>query len=154
MGSRFAALLIAAVFAPASALAACDAGTLWLRGDFGNARFNVTVADDAGERARGLMHVESMPASTGMLFVYERPQRVAFWMKDTLIPLDMIFADENGVVRKVHHRAEPGSWKSIPGGDAIQYVLEINGGLAQQLGIAVGTQMQHPAIADPAWPCP
>lgn len=132
---------------------ACRADTLHLRGSFGKARFSVDVADDAPERAKGLMHVEKMPASYGMLFVYPAPQPVAFWMKNTLIPLDMIFADASGVVRHVHSNAVPGDLTSIPGGDDIQYVLEINGGLARMLGIRPGAELRHPAIGDPAWPC-
>lgn len=131
----------------------CPSDTVWLHGDFGSARFSVDVADDGPKRSQGLMFVEHMPMSKGMLFVYPRPQRVAFWMKNTLIPLDMIFADERGVVTKVHSNAIPGDLTSIPGEGLVQYVLEINGGLARQLQIAPGAQLQHPAIQDPAWPC-
>lgn len=134
---------------------ACRPDTVHLRGAWGEARFAVTVADDRRERARGLMNVESMPRGAGMLFVYERPQPARFWMKNTLIPLDMLFADATGTVRRIKHQAEPGSERLIPGGDAVQYVLEINGGLARTFGIAEGSQMRHPAIARDAaaWPC-
>ena len=131
----------------------CREDTVWLRGDFGTARFSVDVADEGTERSKGLMFVESMPMSKGMLFVYPRPQRVAFWMKNTLIPLDIIFADARGVVIKAHSNAVPGDLTSIPGGGLVKYVLEINGGLARQLRIEPGVQLQHPAIQDPAWPC-
>lgn len=132
---------------------ACREDTLHLRGPFGKARFSIDVADDAQERAKGLMHVEKMPASYGMLFVYPSPQRVAFWMKNTLLPLDMIFADASGVVQHVHANAVPGDLTSIPGGDDIQYVLEINGGMAGMLGIRPGAELRHPSITDAAWPC-
>jgi uncharacterized membrane protein (UPF0127 family) len=137
------------------ASAACNEAQIELRGDWGQARFTVDVADDAAKRAQGLMHVENMPQSTGMLFVYPQPREVRFWMRNTLIPLDMIFADRKGTVRYVHHEAEPLSEKRIYGGNNIQYVLEVNGGLARQMGIAKGSQMRHPAIAgaDVAWPC-
>lgn len=89
-----------------------------------------------------------------MLFVYERPQFVSFWMRNTLIPLDMIFMDETGSVRRVHENAVPLDERSIPGGPDIQYVLEINGGLARQLGVGVGSVLRHPSIgANAAWPC-
>ncbi|KUF11696.1 hypothetical protein AVJ23_07650 [Pseudoponticoccus marisrubri] len=132
---------------------ACRADTVWLRGPFGTARFKVAVADDAQARAQGLMNVESMPSSTGMLFVYEYPRPVSFWMKNTLIPLDMVFADAEGVVTSVHENAVPLDETSIPGEGMVQYVLEINGGLARQIGIGPGSVLRHPAITDGAWPC-
>ncbi|ETX16577.1 hypothetical protein OCH239_01765 [Roseivivax halodurans JCM 10272] len=138
---------------PAAAQAACSEDRVGLRGEFGEVSFRVDVADTADERAQGLMNVPEMPRFSGMLFVYERPQPVAFWMKNTLIPLDMIFADEAGVVQRVHAEAVPGDLTGIPGGDGIQYVLEVNGGLAADLGIAPGTEMRHPSIDDAAWPC-
>ncbi|MDU8912070.1 DUF192 domain-containing protein [Aestuariicoccus sp. MJ-SS9] len=146
-------LAAAFVLFAGQALAECGEDTLWLRGDWGSARFSVTVADDPQERSQGLMFVEDMPRATGMLFVYDRAQRVAFWMKNTLIPLDMIFADAQGVVQRVHSNAVPGDLTAIDGGDSIRYVLEINGGLAKAMGIGPGSEMQHPAIGDAAWPC-
>jgi len=75
-------------------------------------------------------------------------------MQNTLIPLDMIFADEAGVVQRVHSRAIPGDTTPIPGGDGILVVLEINGGLAETFGIGPGTELRHPALGpDAAWPC-
>ena len=151
-----AAALAALALAPVAGAAepACRDDTVWLRGDWGEARFRVEVADTPEARAQGLMFVEEMPRSEGMLFVYERPQRVSFWMKNTLIPLDMIFADRAGVVRRVHAEAVPGDTTPIPGGDGIFVVLEINGGLAERFGIAPGTELRHPSLgADAAWPC-
>ena len=137
-----------------SAWAACAPDRVDLRGDWGQARFTVEVADDPGERSQGLMHRESMGLSAGMLFVYERPQPVSFWMRNTLIPLDMIFMDANGVVQRIHENAVPLDETGIEGGDSIQYVLEINGGLADRLGITEGSELRHPQIApDPAWAC-
>lgn len=135
--------------------AACAADRLEVRGDFGTVRFRVAVADDPRERARGLMFVEEMPRMAGMLFVYERPQSVSFWMENTLIPLDMIFADATGTVQRIHANAVPRDRTPIPGGDDIQYVLEINGGMAAELGLAEGAEMRHPSIAPDlaAWPC-
>jgi len=136
-----------------SALEACQDASIHLRGDWGQARFSVEVADDPGERAQGLMHRESMPVSAGMLFVYPRPREVRFWMRNTLIPLDMIFADGRGVVVKVHDSAVPGDLTSIPGGDQVQFVLEINGGMAGMLGISEGAELRHPSVRRAAWPC-
>ena len=140
---------------PAMAGAACAPDTVELRGPSGMARFTVEVADDGAERARGLMFRESMPRSAGMLFVYPAPQRASFWMKNTLIPLDMIFADETGRVTRVHSNAVPHDTTPIIGGDDVRFVLEINGGLAKRMGIAAGTELRHPAIpqATAVWPC-
>ncbi|PYG31875.1 DUF192 domain-containing protein [Pelagimonas varians] len=131
----------------------CPADVVWLRGDFGKARFTVDVADTRSSRAQGLMNVPFMPASRGMLFVYEYPQKVAFWMKNTLIPLDIIYIDENGVVASIQANAIPGDVTPLPGEGLVQYVLEINGGMAADMGILPGVQIQHPAIFSPIWPC-
>lgn len=137
-----------------AASAACRDDKVTLSGDWGVASFTVAVADDPQERARGLMFVESMPTMTGMLFIYERPQPASFWMRNTLIPLDMIFADATGTIVTVHENAVPHDETPIPGGEAIQYVLEINGGLAARLGVGPGDLMQHPAMGDlAAMPC-
>lgn len=143
-----------ALFVPVAAQAQCAADAVDLRGDWGQARFTVEVADTAGERSRGLMYREALPRGAGMLFVYDRPQSVSFWMRNTLIPLDIIFLDASGTVARVAENAVPLDETPIPGGSEIQFVLEINGGLAGQLGIAAGTELRHPAIgADAAWPC-
>ena len=134
--------------------AACDPGQVELRGDWGQARFAIEIADDDGERMRGLMFRESLPKSAGMLFVYDGPHRAQFWMKNTLIPLDMIFVDPRGVVTAVHDRAVPGDLTPIDGGEGVLAVLEVNGGLAGAMGIGPGTELHHPAFGDgAAWPC-
>ncbi len=149
--------VLAAVFAliPIASFAECAENRVDLRGDWGQARFTVEVADDHEERALGLMNRPAMAASAGMLFVYEYPQRVGFWMENTLIPLDMIFMGADGVVRHVHENAVPLDRTLIPGGDDIQYVLEINGGMSSLLGVGVGAELRHPAIDQglAAWPC-
>jgi len=160
MGSRSGAIrrLILAttvlVCCAATAQSECRVDQVKLRGDWGQARFTVEIADDQAERAQGLMHRESMPQSSGMLFIYERPQLLSFWMRNTLIELDMLFIDPDGVVRHIHNRAQPLDETPISGGRGLISVLEINGGLAQRMGISVGAEVQHPAFGDAAaWPC-
>ena len=133
----------------------CRDDQVHLRGDWGQARFTVELADDPEERARGLMHRESMPQSAGMLFVYPKPRVVGFWMKDTLIPLDILFLDRTGTVTKIHHEAKPHDETVLFGGDSVSAALEINGGMARRMGIIEGSQMRHPAFAPDlaAWPC-
>ncbi|OAN94162.1 DUF192 domain-containing protein [Sulfitobacter geojensis] len=133
----------------------CRSGSVSLKGDWGSARFSVEVADDPAEQAQGLMHRASMPMGAGMYFVNERPRSTSFWMRNTLIPLDMLFIDAQGVVKHIHHNAIPLDETPIPGGGDILTVLEINGGLAARLGIKVGSFVRHPAHQSytPAWPC-
>lgn len=155
---RARAILWAVVFWIAGAFgvfAACAADTVWVRGDFGEARFSVELADDPQERAIGLMNRPSMPRAAGMLFIYPSPQALSFWMRNTLIELDMLFVDATGVIRHIHHRAQPLDETPIFGGDGLTHVLEINGGLARQLGIDVGDTLRHPSFdqAFAAWAC-
>jgi uncharacterized membrane protein (UPF0127 family) len=119
------------------------------------ARFSVEVADDPDERAKGLMFREEMPKSAGMLFLYERPQHAVFWMKNTLIPLDMVFADATGLVTHVHANAIPHDETGIDGGTEVLAILEINGGLAKALGITPGAVIRHPDLkqSSASWPC-
>lgn len=150
-----AALLSLAGAAPSGAQDVCTPERLDVRSDGSAVRFTVEVADDADERALGLMNRPEMPRFSGMLFIYDSPRPVAFWMKNTMIPLDMLFADETGTVRHIHRNAEPYSTDSIPGGDGIQYVLEINGGMSDLLGLTEGAELRHVGIAADvaAWPC-
>jgi uncharacterized membrane protein (UPF0127 family) len=136
------------------ALAECQLDRIDLRGDWGNARFTIEVADTPETQSLGLMNRASMPQSAGMLFVYPEERPVYFWMKNTLIPLDMIFLSGDGIVQRVHANAQPLDETPIHGGDNIQYVLEINGGLAAMLGIAPGSEVRHPAIGAALWACP
>ncbi|MFD2738681.1 DUF192 domain-containing protein [Sulfitobacter aestuarii] len=147
--------MLAFVASVSAAAAGCREDQVFLRGDWGQARFSVEVADDPEARARGLMFRESLPASAGMLFVYEKPQPLSFWMRNTLIPLDMLFVDAGGVVRRIHHMARPHDETAIIGGDDLLSVLEINGGMARRLGITEGSALRHPAFSGPAaaWPC-
>lgn len=123
--------------------------------------FGVEIADTPETRARGLMFRTALPERGGMLFIYERPQPVSFWMRNTLIPLDLIFIDETGTVRHVHSKARPLDETPIPGapaGDpspARLMVLEIAGGEAARLGLGRNAVLAHPRLdqGKAAWPC-
>ena len=154
------ALLLAALGLVASASlvraeAPCAPDRLDLRWEGGRESFAVELAATPEARSKGLMFRPAMDPGAGMLFIYESPRRAQFWMKNTLIPLDMIFADGSGTVTRVHSGAIPGDLTPIDGGEGVVYVLEINAGLADRLGIAPGTEFRHPAIpaATAAWPC-
>lgn len=161
MGSRYPTrgLRIAVVLAfcggSAAASTLCSPDHVDVRGTGGVARFSVEVADSGEERAQGLMFRSEMASMAGMLFVYESPRAVAFWMKNTLIPLDMIFADASGKVTRIHENAEPGNLVPVDGGKDIQFVLEVNAGMTRKLGVKEGAVLRHSAIDQSlaAWPC-
>ena len=152
---RFLRIFCLVLLGAGAARAECVEGIAELRGTWGTAKFNVEVADTPEARAEGLMFRESMPASSGMLFVYERPEHATFWMKNTLIPLDMIFFDFKGQVTSIHRDAIPHDTSLIDGGREVTAALEVNAGVASRLGINVGSQIRHLSF-DPqsaAWPC-
>lgn len=98
-------------------------------------RFDIYLALTNEQRARGLMFVRDLPMTTGMLFVYEREQIVSMWMKNTHIPLDMVFARGDGTVSSIAARTEPLSLRSVASVEPVQYVLELNSGTARRLHI-------------------
>ena len=140
---------------PVAAQAVCATDRVSLRGDWGQAQFTVEIADTDAARATGLMHRRVLAASSGMLFVYDRPQALSFWMRNTLIPLDILFIDAAGVVQHIHHRAKPLDETPIFGGRDLIAALEINGGLAARMGITEGSAVRNPVFAADlaAWPC-
>ena len=107
----------------------------------GTARYMVEVADNAHDRRLGLMYRESMPADHGMLLHFGRPQPVSIWMKNTLIPLDLLYIDGAGVIVKIVEHTEPLSLALHPSGRRVVAVLELNAGQAAQRGIRVGDRV-------------
>ena len=106
--------------------------------------FQVEVMRTPQQRARGLMHRQFMPADRGMLFDFERTEPVAMWMQNTFISLDMLFIRADGTIARIAERAEPLSTRTIPSGEPVLSVLEINGGVSRQLGIKPGDKVEHP----------
>lgn len=106
--------------------------------------FDVEVARTVTERARGLMFRESMPPDAGMLFVYPGEQQIRMWMKNTLIPLDMVFVDSEGRILEIAENTEPLSETVIASSGPARAVIELNGGTARRLGIRSGDRVRHP----------
>jgi uncharacterized protein len=106
-------------------------------------QFTVEIADTEATREYGLMFRKHLGDNEGMLFDFKSPQPVAFWMKNTLIPLDMLFIAANGQVVSIARNATPMSETPIPSGAAILGVLEIRGGRAAEIGVAPGDQVQE-----------
>lgn len=125
----------------------CEPGKVVFLTDQGAASISVEVADTDESRAKGLMFRKDLPQGSGMIFVYPQPQPLAFWMRNTLIPLDIVFLDSHGVVRHIHAGAKPLDETSIPGalpGDADpnrQFVVELPAGDAVRLGLKPGDRM-------------
>ncbi len=115
----------------------------------GPARFRLQVAGDEATREKGLMFVRRMADSEGMIFDFHAPQPVAFWMHNTYIPLDMLFLGPDGRVLSIAHRARPCDETSLPSGGPVVAVVEINGGLAERLGIKPGDKVADERIFGP-----
>jgi uncharacterized membrane protein (UPF0127 family) len=107
------------------------------------ASYQVEVAVDDEARARGLMNRKSLAQNHGMLFVFPSVAENAFWMKNTLIPLDMIFINPDGTIRTIHPMAQPNSKKIIKSGGPVKAGLEINGGEARKMGLKAGDIVHH-----------
>ena len=116
------------------------------------ATFLVELALTPEEQARGLMFRTQLPRKSGMLFVMAPPRLARFWMRNTMIPLDLIFIDRDGRVESIAADAVPYSERMLPSRDEVRGVLEINGGLAAELGIRPGTRMIHPAFDEAPTP--
>ncbi|HEX5237777.1 MAG TPA: DUF192 domain-containing protein [Sphingomicrobium sp.] len=102
--------------------------------------FIVDVAKTGAQQERGLMFVKSLGGNRGMIFPYDPPQSVAFWMENTLIPLDIIFIRANGTIARITE-GKPLDESQLPSGEPISAVLEIRGGRAHELGIRVGDKV-------------
>ena len=109
----------------------------------------VEVARTAEERSIGLMHRIELAPDRGMLFDFGATRPVTMWMKNTLIPLDMFFADQSGLIVTIAERTTPLSEKRIRSGQPVRFVLEMIGGSAQRLGIAPGDRLRHTLIEQP-----
>ncbi len=110
----------------------------------GRHTFQVEIANNDATREHGLMDRRYMAPDHGMLFEFDREAPVAFWMKNTYIPLDMIFIAPSGVVTHIAANAEPLSERVIPSGGACVAVLELDGGIAASIGLKVGDKVRHP----------
>lgn len=105
--------------------------------------FRVEIADTPQTREIGMMWRTDVPRGTGMLFDFHTPQPVSFWMKNTMVPLDLIFIRQNGTIARITANAVPFSLSPLPSGEPIRAVLEIAGGEAARLGLAPGQRVTH-----------
>lgn len=112
--------------------------------------FTVELALDNGQRQQGLMFRKEMAADHGMLFDFGRKRGVLMWMKNTYLPLDMLFIDENGIIRTIHENAEPQSETVIDSKVPVLFVLELNAGTAKRLKLKPGHRVESARIAQAA----
>ena len=116
---------------------------LTIRSKTGEHRFTVEVAATPDQQERGLMFRKSLAGDRGMIFPYDPPQEVSFWMKNTLIPLDIIFIRSDGTIARIAN-AQAMDITPLPSGEPIALVLEIGAGRAKQLGIKEGDTVTWP----------
>jgi hypothetical protein len=110
--------------------------------------FQVEIANSASEKRRGLMYRETLAQTQGMLFLYQPAAEVAIWMKNTRLPLDILFIDATGRITRIAPDAVPLSETNMRSGGPVRAVLEINGGMTGSLGISVGDRV----VYAPLWP--
>ena len=115
--------------------------------DAAPASFKVELAKSPEERAMGLMYRRSMAEDAGMFFVFEEEVMGSFWMKNTLIPLDIAFVRADGVIANIHENVEPLTLDHRKSTEPVKYVLEVNGGQLSALGVKAGDRILHPSIA-------
>jgi hypothetical protein len=135
-------LLLAAL--PAWALQSFDTSELTVHTAAGPQKFAIELALSDAQMEQGLMFRRSLAPDAGMLFDFKTPTNVTMWMKNTLIPLDMLFLDSGGRIISVHERAVPLSTDIIASQAPSRYVIELNGGTAARLGIKPGDQVTSP----------
>jgi uncharacterized membrane protein (UPF0127 family) len=125
---------------------AADLPTIEIVSKTGVHVFTVELARNDEERAQGLMFRKELPEGRGMLFDFQRDQDVSFWMKNTYIPLDMIFIRGDGRILRIAENTEPFSERQVPSGGPVRAVLEVIGGTAKKLGIEPGDKVAAPML--------
>ena len=146
VGLAAALLLGAPPSAPTATAVAQEARAtepLGIVGKSGRHAFQVEVMRSDADRARGLMYRRSMPADHGMLFDFERAAPVNMWMKNTYLPLDMLFIRSDGTVARIAADTEPHSTRVISSNEPVLAVLELNAGTSARLGIRPGDRVEH-----------
>jgi uncharacterized protein len=109
----------------------------------GRDTFHIWLADTPEQQQQGLMWIQKLPADYGMLFVLPQPRSMSMWMKNTYVPLDMVFFDAKGRILRIHEHAEPLSEAIIDSGVEVAGVLEILAGEARRRGVQVGDRLLH-----------
>jgi uncharacterized membrane protein (UPF0127 family) len=138
--------LAGACLRPAEAQSKLPVETITIDTKSGPHSFTMEVAADDESRERGLMYRTAMAPDAGMLFDFHEPELVAFWMENTVLPLDMLFVRADGTIARIKANATPYSRENIPSGEPVQVVIELNAGRAAALGITEGARVHAPQL--------
>jgi uncharacterized membrane protein (UPF0127 family) len=143
----WAAAVCLLVLVAGHAARAADETTLEIVTQNGVHVFTVEMAKTDEERQKGLMFRKEMPEGTGMLFDFKPDQNVSMWMRNTYIPLDMLFINGDGTIRRIAENTEPLSERTISSGGPVRGVFEVIAGTAKKLGIKAGDKVAHPLFS-------
>ena len=141
LGGALSVLAVALIVGAANFAQAAELQILEIASKAGVHAFQVEMAITPEEKEHGLMFRRELPEGQGMLFDFQFDQNVAFWMKNTYIPLDMLFIRSDGRILRIAENTEPLSERNIPSGGPVRAVLEVIGGTAKKLGIAAGDRV-------------
>jgi uncharacterized protein len=141
-------LLVVAADVAGAQLAQFPSAALTILTASGPDKFTIELATTPEQMAQGLMFRHSLAPDAGMLFDYQSPSLATMWMKNTLIPLDMLFVDARGQIVNIHERAVPGSLETIAAAAPVRAVIELNGGTAARLGIRPGDRVVYPLFGN------
>ena len=149
VGVLLAMIVLATTAAAAETPPALPEAPLIIEASGGRFEFQIELAKTPAERARGLMFRESLADDHGMLFDFGRPQPVTMWMRNTLIPLDILFIRSDGLISRIARDAQPLSDRIVESGGPVRAVLELRGGITAERDIEPGDRIIHPLFDDP-----
>jgi hypothetical protein len=148
-GAILASALMVALVAAAPASITFEESPLTIDAAHDRFEFQVEMAVKPEQRSQGLMFRESLEEDRGMLFDFGKPQRAAMWMRNTYVPLDMLFIDAQGRITQIAADTQPLSDAVIASREPVRAVLELRGGVSAKLGIKPGDRVIHPLFTDP-----
>lgn len=148
LGAIIVGALLCAAGAAAPASVSFEESPLTVDAAGGQFEFLVEMAVSPAQRSQGLMFRESLAEDRGMLFDFGRPQRATMWMRNTYVPLDMLFIDADGQITQIAANTQPLSDAVIASRDPVRAVLELRGGVSAKLGIKAGDRVIHPLFSD------
>lgn len=147
LGQKLVLTALFAIALYAAPAAAFQKSTLEILTKSGPQRFNIELAISMAEQEQGLQFRKELAPDYGMLFDFGDEEKVSFWMKNTFVPLDMIFIRGDGTIARIAENAVPLSLDSVPSGEPVRAVLEVIGGTSKRLGIAPGDRVVHPIFS-------